>query len=144
MPPAKKVDFDTEDVHIHLPELTKKVSARKLPFGDLKKMPGEPGGFQPKRGVINFELYDEDEPQTPLTKLTAEFMLRVRYTSADLENSQQAGQPLALAYWFGGKWVRFSAEKHRFTLQPDPAPGTGGYGVVYITDWGDPPISWGQ
>jgi len=144
MPPAKKVDFETEGVHIHLPELAKKVSARRLPFGELSKMPGEPGGFQPKRGVINFELFDEDAPQKGLTKLPTEFTLRVRYTNADLEDARQTGRPLTLAYWYAGKWVRFTTEKHRFTLQPDSTPGTGGYGVAYITDWGDPPISWGS
>jgi hypothetical protein len=105
-------------------------------------MPGKPGGFQPGRVMINLILYDEDDPQkTPITTFNPAIEVRFRYTAADLQ--QAAGNELELAYWMDGEWHKFTSQKHNFRLEPNSNPQSGGFGVVEIKKWGDPPIAWG-
>jgi|WetSurMetagenome_2_1015567.scaffolds.fasta_scaffold1038335_1 hypothetical protein len=140
----KKVEFATEGVTVHIPDQKRKINVRKLAMGSLASMKPSKGGFQPARLVANFELYDEDQPEGFLVEFDQPFELRVRYTKADLQHAERDGAPLALAFWDGTTWVRFTAEKHGFNLQPDADPKNGGFGVVSISRWGDPPVSWGK
>ena len=140
----KKVEFDTEGVAITIPDQKRKIGARKLAKGSLDKMKPIKGGFQPDRLVVNFELYDEDQPDKYLVEFDQPFELKVRYTKADLKRAERDGAPLALGFWDGSMWVRFTAEKHGYHLQPDVDPEKGGFGVVSIAKWGDPPVSWGK
>jgi hypothetical protein len=129
---------------IHVPDQKRRIGVRRLALGKLENMPAARGGFQPARLVMNFELYDEDQPEGNLAELEQPFELRVRYTRADRQRAESEGAALALAFWDGNTWVRFTAEKHGFHLEPDSNPARGGFGVVSITKWGDPPVSWGK
>jgi hypothetical protein len=106
-------------------------------------MPAAPGGFQPHRVVINVALEDEDNPGEFMEAIDMPFELSIRYTRGDLERAQREGGALRLAFWDGSQWVVFTPEKHSFELQPS-AQGDGGYGVVRISRWGDPNVSWGK
>ena len=57
---------------------------------------------------------------------------------ADKEAADRANKPLALGFWDGSRWVRFTAAKHNFSLQADADPNKGGVGKVSISKWGDP------
>ncbi len=138
------VQFTEEGVTVTVPAQKTKVKVMKRPLGSLADRPGVPGGFQPGRQVINFELVDEDAPDVYLTDFDPAIQLRVRYTKPDLDRAADAGRPLALAFWDGSEWVTFTVEKHQFQLHPNPNPDTGGYGTVEISKWGDPPVAWGS
>lgn len=140
----KRVDFDEEGVTITIPDQKRKIGVRKLGLGKMESMPPVAGGFQPARLVLNFELYDEDQPDGYLVEFDQPFELRVRYTRGDLKRAENDGTSLALGFWDGVTWVRFTAEKHGFQLVPDADAEKGGFGVVSITRWGDPPVGWGK
>jgi hypothetical protein len=141
---SKKVEFDAEGVTITIPDQKRKISVRKLGLDRMENMPSVKGGFQPARLVANFELYDEDQPEGYLVEFEQPFELKVRYTKADLQRAEREGAALALGFWDGKTWVRFTPEKHAFHLLPDADPEKGGFGVVSIAKWGDPPVSWGK
>ena len=140
----KKVEFDEEGVVITIPDQKKKIGVRKLAKGSLNEMRPVKDGFKPARLVVNFELYDEDQPDKYLVEFDAPFEVKVRYTKADLKRAEEESAPLALGYWDGSGWVRFTLEKHGFHLVPDANPEKGGFGVLSIKKWGDPPVSWGK
>jgi hypothetical protein len=140
----KKVEFDTEGLTITIPDQKRRINVRKLGLGKMESMPPVKGGFQPHRLVMNFELYDEDQPDDYLVEFDQPFELKVRYTRADLQRAEREGAALALGFWDGKTWVRFTAEKHAYHLLPDADPANGGFGVVTITKWGDPSVSWGR
>jgi len=138
---GKKFEFDAGNVRVTLPTQKKKAKVEKLAIDpDLERR--ETARFKPSRVVINFQVVDEDDPQTVLTEFDPKFELRVRYTPADSQAAQSANKSLTLAYWDGSTWVIFTQEKHEFRLEPD-AHGQGGFGIAMIKSWGDPPIAWG-
>jgi hypothetical protein len=143
-PMPNKVEFGDEGVMITIPDQKRKIGVRKLAKGSLDQMKPVQGGFQPARLVVNFELYAEDQPDKYLIEFDLPFELEVRYTKADLNRAEQEGAALALGYWDGSGWVRFTYEKHGFHLVPGADPEKGGSGVVSIKKWGDPPVSWGR
>lgn len=138
------VQFTEVGVTVTVPAQRVTVKVVKLPIGTLADRPGVPGGFQPGRQVINFELVDEKAPDTFLTEFDPPFQLRVQYTKPDLDRAADTGRPLALAFWDGSQWVVFTREKHQFELHPNTVPETGGYATVEISKWGDPPVAWGS
>ena len=144
MPSEKIHKFETEGVTITIPSLARKIAVRKAAPGNLKDMPQTDADFVPRRVVIDFDFYDEDAPQASLTSIDAAFELRVRYTQQDVANAGGDWHSLKLAFYRGGKWKRFTQEKHHFILHPDEADPNTGYGVVQIRDWSDPNIGWGQ
>lgn len=144
MQQARRQEFAEEGVTVNVPAQSKRIRAVKLPLLPLSEMPAVPGGFQPRRPVMNIALVDEDDPETFLTRFDEPFELRVRYTKADHDRAEAAGRPLALAFWNGSEWVRFTAAKHQFRLEPDENPARGGFGVAQIAHWGDPVVSWGD
>lgn len=139
-----KANFSAEGVSVKVPQQAQKIRAKKLPQFSLDQMKGVPGGFNPWRVVINFALYEEGKPDVFLTEFSQPFELRVRYTNQDEKRASKEGKQLSLAFWDGGQWIRFTKEKHQFSLQPDFTPNTGGYGVVKISRWGDPHVAWGD
>lgn len=142
---SKRVfNFDQEGVTVTLPDQARRRKAISLPVDPVAKMPANPGGFQPHRVVINVAVVDEDKPDEYLQEMDPPFELRVRYTRGDLEKAQKSGGELKLAFWDGSQWVVFTQEKHRFELQPADQGEGGGFGVAYISHWGDPNIGWGK
>ena len=138
---GKSFNFDQEGVAVSVPEGAKRIRAVKLPLDKLDAMPAKPGVFTPTRLVANIALEDENSPGVYLSQFDEPFEMRVRYTPADLKKAQEAKSELKLAFWDGKEWVVFTKKKHNFELQSDNQGG--GYGVVQLSRWGDPNISWG-
>jgi hypothetical protein len=142
---ASPINFNAEGVTVTVPaQKNKKGKVVKLLVGSLNDMRPVPGGFQPRRLVINVVVEDEDAPGTYRAEFDPPLELKVRYTKADQDLAQRAGRPLTLAFWDGSQWVRFTRAKHQFELQPDANPQSGGLGSVKISRWGDPPVAWGD
>lgn len=142
--PGKRFSFDNQRVIVDLPASPRRLKAVSLPIEGLdagiQRVDGE---FEPIRTVINIAVVDEDDPKKFIEKFAEPFQLRVRYSNEDLHAAQSRGRELRLGYWDGKNWKRFKKVKHKFAIQPDDDPKTGGYGVVQISDWGDPPVAWG-
>lgn len=108
------------------------------PFTSLEGKVG--GEFTPFRPVIQLRLEDSDAPGREVTQFDPAITLRVRYTPKDVQDA--AGRDLVLGYWDGAKWIKFK-EKHHFKLE-EAGPGqSGGFGVVVLSSWIDPPLAWG-
>lgn len=139
----KQFPFLNGAVTVSVPDKPgKKIRVVKLDLGTPNMKP-KTGDFKPIRAVINVVLEDENKPGVYLTNLEQAVEIRVRYTAEDKQAADAAGATLALGFWDGKQWVRFTRQKHNFDLIPDPDPRKGGYGIVSITKWGDPPIGWG-
>jgi hypothetical protein len=108
------------------------------PFTSLEGLTG--GEFTPRRPVIHLRLEDADQPGVEVRHFDPAITLRVRYTPKDLKDAGDAG--LVLGYWDGAQWIKFK-EKHQFRLEPNEPAGSGGFGVVVLSDWVDPPLAWG-
>lgn len=135
--------FLKDDVEVSVPEQARRrLRAVELPLGDPDMRP-RPGKFKPIRAVINLGMEFEDQPGEYPDELDQEIEVRIRYTRADRVAAEREGKPLVLAYWNGADWIPFTAEKHGFRLEPDSNPNRGGFGVITISKWGDPPVGWG-
>ena len=121
----------------------KKLRPVKLDTGVVDMDP-KTGDFKPIRVVANIVLEDEANPGEYLTELGQPVEIQVRYRPDDMRAARRDNKPLALGFWDGQGWVRFTAEKHSFELRPDATTPDSGYGVVVITRWGDPPTGWGR
>jgi hypothetical protein len=138
-------DWPEEGVTVHVPEQYNHVRIRKVPLPRPapEDVPDGPD-FRLGRLVINFELVDDEKPEIVLREFDPPIELRVRYYESDMERAMARGRPLTLAFWDGGRWVRFTAEKHDFHLRPNAEPRTGGVGIARIAGWGDPAVGWGD
>ena len=65
--------------------------------------------------------------------------LQVRLTPDDLNRAQRRGRPLALAYWYEGRWVRLPYGN--LPAAPDAAGDNWAYFI--IEEMPDPPVAWG-
>jgi len=139
-------DWSDAGVSVDVPEQHSKVKVRKVRrrLPSRTAVPSSPT-FHLGRMVINFELVDDDYPDTTLTKFDPRFELRVRYTRNDWKRAEAAGQTPTLAFWNGKTWAPFTKEKHGFELRPDSNtdPAAGGAGYARISDWDDPAVGWG-
>jgi hypothetical protein len=116
----------------------KQLVAKGRPFS-LKGLEG--GEFEPFRPVIHLRLEEADPPGQEVTQFDPAITIRVRYTAKDYKDAGEKG--LILGYWDGSQWIRFK-EKHHFKLEHiGKDPSSGGFGVVVLSDWVDPPVAWG-
>lgn len=97
--------------------------------------------FELRRVVIILNVVEAGDPGKTVTQFNPPIELRVQYTQGDLDFAASKERDLALAFWDGGAWVRFTAQKHKFRLESDATLGD--VGVVEISSWIDPPIGWG-
>jgi hypothetical protein len=138
----KTFPFLKGDVVVSVPERKDRMLRPvELPFGSPDMDP-KTGDIRPIRAVMNIGIEIEGRPGEYPDDLMQSVEIKVRYTAEDQAAADQAGKPLTLAYWDGSVWNRFTAEKHGFRLEPDPDPHQGGFGVITISKWGDPPIIW--
>ncbi|MCI0518992.1 MAG: hypothetical protein L0Z70_01900 [Chloroflexi bacterium] len=137
---SKDYTFLNGDIVVTVPE-TPSGMLRAVKLEDLGSPDMNPtsGDFEPNRVLANIVLESVSAPGQYLTNLGQTVTMKVKYTAAD---KTAAGEnPLALAFWEGSRWVRFTAEKHKFALQPLSA---GGVATVEFSVWGDPAIAWGN
>lgn len=139
----RRYPFLNGDVVVSVPEkATGMLRAVELPLGNPDMNP-KTGDFKPIRAVLNIGIEVEGRPGEFPDDLDEMVEIKVRYSPADKTAADREGKPLALGYWNGTAWIRFTAEKHGFVLEPDAIPQRGGFGVITISKWGDPPIGWG-
>ncbi len=141
---VNRVNFDSEGVEVTLPTQRKETRVVKLPLGSLQNMKPQVGGFQPGRLVINVVGEFMDAPGTAIQEFDPPLQLKINYSPADHEFAHKENKPMKLAFWNGNAWVPFTSEKHQYKLYPNANPSSGGYAMVVIRSWGDPPISWGK
>jgi hypothetical protein len=100
--------------------------------------------FKLGRMVINFVLKESENSGEYLTEFKPPIELEVYYTPADVEFAAVGGKPLGFAFWNGERWIRFTEEKHQFTLIPVEDPKWAGYAKAQINNWGEPTIAIGR
>lgn len=127
-------------VSVSVPAQTKgpQLRVKGRPFTSLEGLTG--GEFTPFRPVIHLRLEEADHPGREVTHYDPAITLRVRYTPKDVKDA--GDRDPVLGYWDGSKWVKFK-EKHQFRLEADGPGQSGGFGVVVLSDWVDPPLGWG-
>jgi hypothetical protein len=141
---SKKYSFLNGEVIVTvLTDKPKKLKAVKLDDLGNPDMNPSSGDFKPIRVVANIVLEEDGKPGEYLTDLEQMVEIKIRYTKADKAAADALNKPLALGFWDGTRWVRFTPEKHGFTLLPDVDLNKGGVGKISISKWGDPPSSWG-
>jgi len=106
-------------------------------------MPPVTIGFHPFRLVINLKFVDASQPAIEIVQFDPPIEIQVRYEKSDVDVTDAVRRPLSLGFWDGSRWLRFTGRKHNFRLQPDPPPGTGGWGICNVSNWVDPPHAWG-
>lgn len=114
------------------------LAVKGRPFTSLEGLVG--GEFTPFRPVIHLRLEDADRPGEEVTQYDPPITIRVRYTAKDVKGA--GNRDPVLGFWDGTQWVRFKA-KHQFRLEPSGKGGSGGFGVVTLSGWVDPPVAWG-
>ncbi len=140
--PAHK-EFKTEGVIVKIPGQAKALKVQRLNLPAMETLPVVPGGFHPFRLVISLKLVDAMQPDTEVSVFDPPIEIRVRYTASDLKKAAEAGGALCLGFWDGTQWNRFTAEKHQYHLESEASPQGVGWGVVSISQWGDPIKAWG-
>ena len=136
--------FPEEGVEVNVPEhAKKKLKIVKLGLGKTKDYPVKPGGFRPKRLLINFAIIDEADPDTFVEEFDPPIEVTVKCKKKDLEDAENDRRPLQLAFWNGSDWIVLTEEKHGFSLYRDPDANKGGYATLRLSRWGDPPLAWG-
>lgn len=136
-----KKSFPIDEVEIDIPaQPGKRAKAKKFPLGS--DYPSSPG-FSPTRLVINLGVVDADQEDAVIEYFDPPIKLTIRYKKSDYEDAREQ---LKLAFWDGKQWVPFEKEKHGYTLieDIDGKPENGGKAVVTLSNWGDPPIAWGN
>ncbi len=136
-------EFKSEGVIVKFPGQAKALKVQRLALPAMESLPVVPGGFRPFRLVINLRLVDAMQPDTEVSTFDPPIEVRVRYTASDLKRAAAAGGSLCLGFWDGTQWNRFTPEKHQFHLESGASPLDGGWGVVSISQWGDPLKAWG-
>ena len=127
------------------------------------KYPGVTDDFTPARFVMNLELVDPDDPSKILTHFDPKVTVEIPYIQQDLDRARKhlidqakkkaeaekrantSYEPtqaeilaaLELGFWDGTKWIKFTPQKHGYTI------GRDGKATVTLSEWADPPIGWG-
>jgi hypothetical protein len=142
---VERADFGSEGVVVTVQPQKSGKAIRIVKFNPKKKseVPATVGVFSPGRLVINVGAVEKANPDHVVTTFDPPMVLRVRYTKADLNRAGASGTDLKLGFFNEelGRWIVFTAQKHRFRLEPDPG-GNSGVGVVEISHWGDPQVAW--
>jgi hypothetical protein len=135
--------FDDIDVTITVPWQGKKVKTvrkSKPAEGSLKSGRDE---FTPGRIVFDFDVVEDVDATKHIPKFNPPMTVKIAYTAADYQRAQAKHQDLVLGFWDGSHWVKFTAAKHKFQLVPNNPPSSGGYGLIELTQFIDPPTGWG-
>ncbi len=139
----KDFDFSGEGVR---GKIRAQRSGRKLGVRRGSKKDNDTGAgganFTRTRFVMDIEVFEEESNQTVTADFDPKLELRVRYNQGDVNAAGGNAANLALGFWDGSAWVRFTADKHGFKLES--GSGGGGWGVVELSRFGDPPVAWGK
>lgn len=127
-------------VSVSVPAQTRgpQLRVKGRPFTSLEGLAG--GEFAPFRPVMHLRLENADRPGEEVSQFEPAITLRVRYTAKDVRDA--GDRDPVLGFWDGAKWVKFK-EKHQFHLEASGPGQAGGFGVVVLSNWIDPPLAWG-
>jgi hypothetical protein len=139
-PKFNRYKLEDDKVTIYIP-------AKKMP--DLKAVRLDIGDvpmdatkdFTPINVVANIAIIDKNRPGIFLSKLGGKIKIKVRYEEKDLE--KVVNERFILAFWDGKDWVLLNKAKHKFYRFTYENHKRGGYGVIWIEEWSDPPMAWG-
>lgn len=93
--------------------------------------------FRPIRVVANIYFQEVGKPGKYVKNLGGDVKIKVKFRKKDKKKA--GGKQLILAYWNRKKWVLIPIKKLVYYV----TPSKGGYGIISITKWGDPPMAWG-
>ena len=103
--------------------------------------------FDPKRMVIDFDVYDRAKKK----QVNPEVTLRVYFTKAERELAELHGKEPGLAFWNekgeDARWERITTThivKYRAPTWTGSGVSFDGYIEATHTNWGDPPIALGE
>lgn len=136
-------EFNNGTVLLSIPKQAGLVDVRQLDLPEIETLPVIPIGFHPFRLVINLKFVDPMQPDKEVIEFDPPVEVRIRYTKEDYAIVKAVRRDLCLGFWDGERWIRFTPRKHNFHLEYDTTPENGGWGVVSISNWGDPPHAWG-
>ena len=143
-PMVHVAEFSDIGAKVTVPYQGRKIRVNKLPLDSPEQLKSDKDDFEPGRLVFNFEVRDDSTGEL-LTEFDPPFELRVAYTAQDHARAKAKQQDPVLGFWDGSRWIAFTTQKHNFRLEPvdKSKPELGGHGVVTLSKWADPPISWG-
>jgi len=149
------VNFPDKGVEIFIPPQGKniKVEARMISKTKWDKIQLKPGDYTPQRGVINFQVFDENDIVVKTFKPPIE--LKVFFTQEDKDQPDK-NKPVVLGYLVEKeeeekeRWILFDVEEHQlrqhYVEDSDSLAVNSwtGYFTVEINKWGDPSVSVGK
>ena len=139
-------EYPDKHVHVTVPWQGYGVKVLRVPSPALDEMPPEREGEWPwpRRVLINVVCARQDDVDALVTHFDPPLVLRMAYSAEDLKSAQakKLDNPI-FGFWDGSRWVRFTAEKHHVTYEPNPHPTEeeAGYASVQLTAWSDPSIA---
>jgi hypothetical protein len=121
------------------------VVLERLPLEGVPEMESDEEYFKLGRLVINFILYESENPEVILEEFDPPIEVQVKFTPADVEFADVGEKELAFAFWDGNEWIRFTEEKHQFNLNPlEEDLIYSGFAQVFIQNWSDPSVAIGR
>jgi len=141
-PLPDRIYLPQEQVVVKFPGHAGKIQVIPRGLPEMKDLPETRGVFKPVRLVINLKLEHADQPRAKILKFDPPIEVRVRYTADDYADKEK--KILRMAYWDeeNKKWIPFTKAGHKFSPEWDASMGSG-WAVVFLKEWGDPPIAVG-
>jgi hypothetical protein len=149
------VRFPEGHMTVTVPPQSRPVLVIERPLPPLDQLQSDRDEFKPKELLVNFEVMDAENPETPISFFDPPLKIEVAYTQAQVEAAQkdaetfreyvkgQLDQPRPLlGFWDSTHWILFMPIKHHLTYRPNEDPTTGGVATVQVERWADPPTGW--
>lgn len=136
-----RIYLPREQVVVNFPEHAGKIQVITQDLPEMKDLPETRGVFKPQRLVINLKLWHADQREAKVLKFDPPIEVRVRYTADDFVDPNGT---IHMAYWDeeNKKWIPFTEVAHRFKPEWNESERSG-WAVVFLEEWGDPPIAVG-
>ena len=157
LPPREPivVRFPDAKLTVTVPPQKRPVPVVERPLPPLEQLDSPNDEFDPTRLLVNFEVIDAEDPQTPITYFDPPLVVEAEYTLERVEAAQRNAEtfrkythgetdlvmPL-LGFWDGTHWILFRSGKNQVIYRPNEDPKTGGVLVAKVYRWADPPIGW--
>jgi hypothetical protein len=134
--------FWKHGVMVKVPIIPPDIKPKRLEIEEGIPMAAVPGVFHPFRLVINLEMVVSQPPKNKVQDFERQVIIRVRYDQHDLDAAKEAKGKLALGFWDGTEWHRFTS-KHHFRKVGWRKKDKKGWATVKLTGWDDPTIALG-
>ena len=135
-PNVRQFKFAKDQVIVNIPTKIKpKLKAVRKKIGVVPMEATE--NFKPIRVVANIAFEKVGKPGKFVTNLGGNIKIKVKFREKD--KIKAGDKQLILAYWNKKKWVLIPIIKMVYYVNPSK----GGYGIISINKWRDPPMAWG-